>query len=106
DQALGCMYRLIVFSNLAGEAAKKPDISAEQRKSFDTLDDQASRGVTFYITLLYSRPWVADRKARLIRLVADIAKEPAKVSQDRDEQCLTRSLQAQADVLGAVIPSN
>ena len=39
DQALGCFYRMIVLSNQAGDAAKKPDITEAKRKSFDTLDD-------------------------------------------------------------------
>lgn len=92
DQALGCFYRMIVLSNQAGDAAKKPDITEAKRKSFDTLDDQASRGVTFYVTIIYTRPWVTDRKEQLVRAVSAQAGEDAKTSADRADACLSRSL--------------
>ena len=105
DQALGCFYRMIVLSNDASDAANKPGISDADRKSFLALDDQASRGVTFYVTILYTRPWVTDRKDQLVKAVAAQRGEDSKTSADRAEQCLQRSLQAQVDVFGAAIPA-
>ena len=106
EQALGCFYRLIVLSNQASDAALKPGASEADRKSFDVLEDQASRGVTFYITIIYTRPWVANRQMQLAKLVAAQLGEDEKISVDRTEACLSRSLQAQSDVFGAAVPKN
>ena len=106
EQALGCLYRLIVLSNQASDAALKPGASEADRKSFDVLEDQASRGVTFYITIIYTRPWVANRQMQLAKLVTAQLGEDSKTSVDRTEACLSRSLQAQSDVFGAAVPKN
>ena len=106
EQALGCFYRLIVLSNQASDVALKPGTSEADRKSFNNLEDQASRGVTFSITILYTRPWVADRQTQLAKLVAAQLGEDEKISVDRTEACLSRSLQAQSDVFGAAVPKN
>ena len=105
DQALGCFYRMVVLSNDASDAANKPGVSEADRKSFLALDDQASRGVTFYITILYTRPWVADRSDQLAKVLTAQRAEDKKTSDARAEECLNRSLQAQVDVFGAAVPA-
>ena len=105
EQALGCFYRMIILSNQAVDASKRPGISAEDSKALLALDDQASRAVTFYVTILYTRPWVTDRKDPLVKAVTAQRGEDDKTRQDRADACLQRSLQAQQDVFAAAVPA-
>ena len=103
DQALGCMYRLIVLNNLTTTSLKNTDRSAADRETASSLSEKTNRGVTFYAALIYSRPWIADRQKQLINQVVAMDKQKGEVSSSFTLDCLERSLQAQNQVLDVVI---
>lgn len=106
DQAVDCMIRLMRLSNAANDSAKQNGISSDTRQTAETADDQASRGVSFYAAVLYSRPWIANRKAQSQRAFAVSEQQSAKDAGAMTEACLVRSLQAQSEVIDAALGKN
>ena len=99
DQALGCMYRLVVLSNRLADRLKRSDLITKDRETADSLEDKSSRGVTFYAALVYSRPWLANRQGQMVDQVVAQGKETADTNSTMAIACLERSLQAQSAVL-------
>ena len=99
NQALSCMYRLVVLNNLVTASLKKTNLSATERETAVSLDDKSIRGVTFYAALIYSRPWIADRQKQLVDQVVVMEKNNPDTNSSITLDCLERSLQAQNDVL-------
>lgn len=103
DQVVDCMFRLVRLSNTASDAVKDPATTADKRKTADTLEDQAARGVSFYMGYIYSKPWVANRMEQSTRIFTAQGSENAAVSADRTTACLTRAMDAQANIFAAAL---
>jgi len=103
DQAIDCMFRMIRLSNTSSKAAKNPATSEADRKTANTLDDQAARGVSFYTGFLYTRPWIADRSAQAGKLFAAQGSEDANAGSETTHACLARAMEAQENVLAAAL---
>ena len=103
DQVIDCMFRLVRLSNTASDAAKDPATTADKRVTAETLVDQAARGVSFYMGFIYSKPWVANRMDQSTRIFTAQGSEKADVSADRTTACLTRAMDAQANIFAAAL---
>lgn len=103
DQALGCMYRLVVLRNRLADRLKRSDLTAKDRETATSLKEEASGGVTFYAALLYSRPWFANRQGQMVDQVVAQGKETADTNSNMAISCLERSLQARSAVIDVAI---
>lgn len=102
-QAIDCIFRLIRLSNLANTASKDEQATPEKRKGSAVLEDQTARGVSFYMAVLYTLPWVADRKNQSRDIFIAHSKESTDVSSQRTSVCLTTAMDAQSNIFAAVL---
>ena len=99
NQIMECMVHLAKVGDIAEAESKQSTLSSQARAEAAQMYESASRGFAFYAGVIYSRPWVENRRSQFMQLFEVVGQESEQVASDHEENCWRQASRAQRDFI-------
>ena len=97
NQIMECMVHLAKMSQVSLAESEQSTLSSKARAEAAELSESADRGFAFFVGVIYSRPWVENRRSLFEPLFKTMGGETDQVASEHEINCWRQASHAQRD---------